>query len=190
MPQLTIQTKQAKQVWQSPDGQRTIFELLMESDGKEFKAKTYSREIATENWSGTVETYEKPGRNGSETFVKQPPKEDFQRPSSGSQGGYKGGSSKPMPDPFTMYLSYAKDLVVAQLAQGNKLEMDACVQLVLGSAYELYENRPEARASASPTATQETKSKDEDLLKNIDEIFPDKPEKEEKWTEPPQLPVN
>lgn len=101
-----VLTKAAEQVWASPDGKMTIFQVTLEYEGKDFKAKTYSKAIATTGWSGTIESYEKQGRNGSETFVKQPQKEG------GWQGG-GGGGGKPQGDQFTMYLSYAKDLAVA-----------------------------------------------------------------------------
>lgn len=81
MPQLQVTTRRAEQIWQSPDGQRTIYAVEMDSNGQTARAKTYSKAIATEGFSGEVETYEKAGRDGSETFVKQAQKE----------GGYGGG---------------------------------------------------------------------------------------------------
>lgn len=85
MPQFKTTTKQSSSVWKSPDGSREIFEVAMDYEGQPVKAKTYSKDIATVGWEGTVDTYEKEGRNGSETFVKQPPKE----------GGWVGGSTQP-----------------------------------------------------------------------------------------------
>jgi hypothetical protein len=76
MPIMTLKTTGSKQVWASADGKIKIFELNLEYEGKPVKAKTYSAAIATIGWEGEVETYEKEGRNGVETFVKQPPKED------------------------------------------------------------------------------------------------------------------
>lgn len=114
MPNLEVKTTAAEQVWAAPDGKMKIYALTLEWQGKPVKAKTYSDAIATPGWSGTVETYEKEGRNGSETFVKQPQRDGgFQR----GGGGFKGGGG-PKADPFTMYLSYAKDLVVALITQG------------------------------------------------------------------------
>lgn len=83
MPQLQVTTKEAQQIWASPDGQRAIYKLTLDYNGQPVTAKTYSKVIATEGWSGTVETYEKEGKGDrpSETFVKQPAKE----------GGYSGG---------------------------------------------------------------------------------------------------
>ena len=71
-----VETIEAKQVWQSPDRQRTIYDLTLNAGGSEAKASTYSGIIATVGWKGDVETYEKPGKNGSTTYVKQAPKEN------------------------------------------------------------------------------------------------------------------
>lgn len=175
MPQLEITTKAAKSVWKSPDGQREIFELVMEYDGKDVNAKSYSKEIATEGWSGTVETYEKEGRNGLETFVKQPPKEggfSTRSGTSGSSGRGSYGAGKPG-DQFTMYLSYAKDLVVA-LQQTVGYEEKAFKQLlaatVQGGSF-LYANRPEATGS-KPEAEKPAKEEDEQIdMTLINEMF-------------------
>lgn len=72
MPILDVKTVSAKQVWQTADKQRTIWELQLEYEGKPVKAQTFSESIATPGWAGKVETYER----GNNTFVKQPPKED------------------------------------------------------------------------------------------------------------------
>lgn len=85
-----VTTKSIKQVWQSPDGQRTINEVTMDYEGKLFKANTFSNDIASIGWSGDVESYDKPGRNGSQTFVKQAPKENGFSPSTNS---YSNGGS-------------------------------------------------------------------------------------------------
>lgn len=90
MPTVQVTTKTATQVWKSPDGQRTINEVELDWEGKTLKAKTYSDAIATVGWSGEVESYEKQGRNGNETFVKQPPKEN---PGYGSTSGGSARSS-------------------------------------------------------------------------------------------------
>lgn len=84
MPIIQVKTLESKQVWSSPDGQRKIHALKLEYDGNIVTAKTYSNSIAAEGWEGTVELYEKEGRNGLESFVKQPPKE----------GGYSSGKPK------------------------------------------------------------------------------------------------
>lgn len=90
MPRLDVTTKKSEKVWSTPDGQRSIYKLTLEYEGQPVQAKTYSDAIAREGWAGTVETYEKTGKNGPETFVKQPPKEGY------TAGG---GSSKPAYQP-------------------------------------------------------------------------------------------
>lgn len=82
-------TKKAQEVWRSPDGDRIIWSVTMEIQGENRPviAKTYSKAIAAEGWSGEVESYQKQGRDGMESFVKQPPKE----------GGF-GGARQPRDD--------------------------------------------------------------------------------------------
>lgn len=140
MPIFDATTKTATKIWASPDGKRTIYDLALESDGKVINAKTYSDSIATVGWSGQVESYEKAGRQGPEIFVKQAPKEG------GWTGGTGGGRSKPQGDNFTMYLSYAKDLVVAlQMTSGyDDKALAQLIKATIGAGYELYENRPDA----------------------------------------------
>ena len=84
MPTHNVTTVTSKSIWKTPDGQREIFELGMDYQGQPLKAKTFSKEISAVGWNGDVETYEREGRNGSETFVKQPEKE-----------GNFGGGAKP-----------------------------------------------------------------------------------------------
>lgn len=145
MAQLQVTTKSAEQVWTSPDGKMTIFKVSLEMDGKTFGAKTYSKAIATEGWSGTVESYEKQGRNGAETFVKQPQKE----------GGWSGGRGGGKPqDQFTMFLSYAKDLAVACIWDGkfNEKVYTELLDAVSAGGAQLYASRPEAKAEVAETA--------------------------------------
>lgn len=77
MPVFNATTKSAESVWKSPDGQREIFSVKLDVGGKEFEAKTYSRDISQAGFTGEVESYEKPGQNGkpAQTFVKQAQKE-------------------------------------------------------------------------------------------------------------------
>lgn len=94
MPRFNVKTISGNQIWASPDGQRKIYELVVDVDGKQLKAKTYSDAISQTGWSGEVETYEKPNRNGGmDTFVKQPPKEGGFQSHQGSQSGTTGGGS-------------------------------------------------------------------------------------------------
>lgn len=140
-----ITTKSAKSVWTSPDGKIQIFELEMEWQGKPVKANTYSTDIAVPGWTGEVETYEKAGKGDrpAQTFVKQPQKEN-------SYSGGKGGYSKPQGDPFTMYLSYAKDIGIACIATDNKGDMSfneklysEMLEAVSAGGAQLYDDRPE-----------------------------------------------
>lgn len=89
MPTFQVTTKDAKKIWSAPDGQRSIHEVLLDINGEVAPAKTYSDKIAVVGWTGEVETYEKPGRNGGspETFVKQVPKENNY--AGGGRGNYQ-----------------------------------------------------------------------------------------------------
>lgn len=142
-----VRTKSASSVWRSPDGQREIFEVIFDYQGQELKAKTYSKAITQEGWSGTVETSEKEGKYGLETWVKQPQREGGYQ----GGGGYRGGGGGAKADPFTMYLSYAKDLAVASVTTDNngvrsfdtKLYVDL-LDAVSAGGFQLYAGRPDA----------------------------------------------
>lgn len=158
-----VTTKESRSVWRAPDGQREIFELVMEYQGNLFGAKTYSKDISVVGWSGSVETYEKPGKMGAptQTFVKQPPKEDGFTPNAGS-GGQRAAARIMPSDPFTMYLSYAKDITVALIAASgvaSKKDYTDLIDQTITGAYALYDARPEARAKHEET-----------LAKKIDEL--------------------
>lgn len=109
-------------------------------------------------------------------------------------GGFGGGASKPYAsksqDQFTMYLSYAKDLVVAMIAQGAKIDMDTAVQLTLGAGHELYDGRPDGNSGTTtrpePTVEPVTgQESPEDLIENIDKVFGiEKEVKETAWQKP------
>ena len=78
---MKVKTVSSRQVWQSPDKQRTIWEInIRDETGKTWPLKTYSQEIAEVGFGGEVETYD--GKDGQK-FVKQP----------NAQGGYKGGGN-------------------------------------------------------------------------------------------------
>lgn len=154
-----VTTKESRSVWRAPDGQREIFELVMDYKGSRFSAKTYSKDISVIGWSGSVETYEKPGKMGAptQTFVKQPTKEDGFTPSAG--GGQKPVARNMPSDPFTMYLSYAKDITVALIAAGGDVASkkdytDFIDQTIIG-AYTLYDARPEARTKHEAAMDQQ-----------------------------------
>lgn len=109
-------TKESRSVWKSPDGQREIHEVVLDYEGKPVTAKTYSHDIAVVGWQGTVESYEKQGRNGTETFVKQPPKEG---------GGYGGGNTAQTGSPGNRGSYQAKDekAIQAMWAIGQSVQL-------------------------------------------------------------------
>lgn len=157
MPTFTVTTKSSEQVWKSPDGQRTISKVVLDINGEDMNASTYSKAIAEVGFSGEVETYEKSGKYGVETFVKQLPKEN---PSyGGSQASPRTGGGKPQGDSFTMYLSYAKDLAVALLAtkegfdEGKYGELLSAVSAGGESLYEAH-NKPEPKEAPPAVAKQ------------------------------------
>lgn len=163
MPQVQAKTTNAKEIWKSPDGQRVIYEVTIDVDGNPMTAKTYSKAISEIGWSGTVESYEKAGRNGSETFLKQPPKEGGFTP-----GGYSGGgkSYAPKGDNFTMFLSYAKDIAVA-LIEADKYSVEQLAEIVndVGTAgMQLYDMRPDATEKPAESKSVEVKTQSIDDL--------------------------
>lgn len=147
MPTIQATTKDAKQVWASPDGQKKIFKVVLEVDGADMQASTYSEAVAKVGWSGEAETYEKPGKFGVETFVKQAKKEGF--------GGGKSYGGKPQGDQYTMYLSYAKDVLVAQINNGYKPDFDVAMQTIIGGGHMLYDSRPSADTTSSVEPVKE-----------------------------------
>lgn len=177
MPTLSAKTIEAVSIWKTPDGSREIFEVALEHDGKTFKAKTYSKDISKVGWEGDIESYEKQGRNGSETFVKQPAKE-FTPGSPGASPGKFGGGSKPSFDQFTMYLSYAKDLAVAMLDKGelDEVKYAKVLDAVATGGQTLYDGRPDAPKQEKPAekpkdVVEEAVDEAQLNLDNIDEIF-------------------
>lgn len=65
-------TMDSHQVWQTPDGKRTIWDVILQSpDGKNYKLKTFSTAISRVGFEGDVQSYE--SKNG-ERFVRQAPK--------------------------------------------------------------------------------------------------------------------
>jgi hypothetical protein len=76
---MNAKTIHSEQVWQSSDGQRTIWEVTLKADdGKEYRLKTYSNKIAQLGFDGEVRSYVNPR---GERFVRQVPstKPAFQR---------------------------------------------------------------------------------------------------------------
>ena len=170
MPKFTAKTVSSEKVWASPDGQKTIYKVMLEVGGKQAEAKTYSDAISAVGWQGEAETYEKQGRNGTETFVKQPPKEGYA--GGGGQARSYGGQAKPQFDNFTMYLSYAKDLVVASIHEGkfNGDLYDSLLTATAAGGVELYASRP----GADPVPTVEPNKEELNVaLADVGDFFVD-----------------
>lgn len=157
-----VTVKAAEVVWKSPDGQRVLQKVTFNVAGQDMVAKTYSSDIPVVDWSGDIETYEKEGKFGSETYVRQAPKEGgFGGGSSSSAGtaspgtsGSRGNSQASKFDNFTMYLSYAKDLAVASIVDG-KLDDELYSRLleaVSAGGEQLYDTRPGAEPKVDPGA--------------------------------------
>src|SRR4051812_13203087 len=73
---MRVTTKSSQQIWQSSDGQRTIWEVTVRADdGKDYRLKTYSSKIAEEGYEGEVRSYINPR---GERFVRQVP--EFSKP--------------------------------------------------------------------------------------------------------------
>lgn len=66
---MKVKTTHIEQVWQSPDGQKTIWEVTLKGDGgNEYRLKTYSEAIARLGFEGEVESYL---NKRGERFVRQ-----------------------------------------------------------------------------------------------------------------------
>lgn len=187
MPQFEVKTTEARSVWKSPDGQREIFDLTLDYDGQAVSASTYSKDIATVGWSGTVETYEKEGKGGrpSQTFVKQPQKE----------GNFTPGASSGR----TPYIPKDEKAIQAMWSIGQSVNahvgsegLDAAeLTSVRDYAIELFHmvDAVKADTSAEPEAAPKEDVVVEDIpeqmdMTEIDKIFKksedDKPATEEK----------
>lgn len=180
MPIMDVRTLSSQQKWSSPDGTRKIFEVAFDYNGSQFKAQTYSEAIAQVGWSGQVESYEKPSNNPNfppQTFVKQPPKENA---SYGGGGGYSGGgrpsgtTGKPTTDQFTMYLSYAKDLMVARVqaavSLGDALPSYAeMLEDVMTGGKTLYDGRPGAEPKTEAPKVDDVHDVNDEPL-NLDDL--------------------
>jgi len=70
---MLVKTTNATQVWQSPDGEKTIWEVAVKGeDGSSYLLKTYSPRIAALSFEGDVETYM---NQRGDRFVRQTIKE-------------------------------------------------------------------------------------------------------------------
>jgi hypothetical protein len=78
---MRAKTVNSEQVWRSPDGQKTIWNVVLEAEGKQYPLKTFSQKIAEPGFEGEVESY---ANQRGDRFVKQTPK----APVPGQAGGY------------------------------------------------------------------------------------------------------
>jgi hypothetical protein len=67
---MKAKTISSEQVWQSPDGQKTIWNVKLTADGKEYALKTFSAKVAEVGFEGEVESYL---NQRGDRFVKQVP---------------------------------------------------------------------------------------------------------------------
>ena len=184
MPQFDVKTKQARSVWKSPDGQREIFEVALDYNGDTVTASTYSKDIATEGWSGTVETYEKEGRNGrpAQTFVKQPPKEGGGYGHTSGSGQSRGSGYTPKDEKAIQAMwaiGQAVQLTIPTLKSGTQPELgDVCnLAVELNSMVDVVK-AGEPVDTTPPPEVPDVVDNDvpaempADFLKDIDDIFP------------------
>ncbi|HET8708750.1 MAG TPA: hypothetical protein VFL85_00560 [Candidatus Saccharimonadales bacterium] len=77
---MNVKTTHVEELWQSPDGQRTIWEVTLRTDdGNEYRLKTYSPKISKLGFKGEVRSYV---NARGDRFVRQvlaPSKPTFQR---------------------------------------------------------------------------------------------------------------
>jgi hypothetical protein len=137
-------TKSSSLTWTSPDQKINLYSLVLLVNGQSVATKTYSGQIASEGWTGDVETYQKTGKDGKPTtFVKQIKKDS----------PYQRGDSKSTPqDMYTMYLSYAKDLAIALVNTtgfDNESFNELLKNVTEGGNY-LYGHRPGAEPVEEP----------------------------------------
>jgi hypothetical protein len=170
MPQLEVTTKTSEQVWSSPDGTRKIHKLVMEYEGKPVAAKTYSDVIAKEGWSGTVDTYEKEGRNGLETFVRQVPKEG------GNYGG--GGGSRPAYQPKDEKAIQAMWAISQAIAFNSNSKAQVAIEQVEQDAKNLFLLVDVVKASESED-TAEKPDEGHDEVHEVPDALPEPLELEE-----------
>ena len=156
-----VKTLSSEKIWSK--GEISIWKITLDVDGKSFFAKTYSGKIAEMGWSGDVETYEKPNRSGgADTFVRQPQTEGYQQASSSASAP----SAKPASsgsNPYTMFLSYAKDIAVAFITLEGKVDHEQFSQVIdeiIQGGHRLMESEQE-------------KAEAKNLADTVDEVFGD-----------------
>lgn len=66
---MQVKTTDVEQLWQSPDGQKTIWGVTLQSPtGDTYRLRTYSKQIGSLGFSGDVESYATPR---GDRFVRQ-----------------------------------------------------------------------------------------------------------------------
>ena len=154
-------TKQAESIWRSPDGSKEIFKVTIEVGGEEFQAKTYSKDISKVGWTGSLESYEKEGKFGSETFVKQPQKE----------GGYGGGKSYTPKDEKAIQAMWAIGQAMSWFSNRaqDKLVADDVKQLAIVLNSMVDDVKQGSVSTETDTVAEVTGN--EDIGKEIDKVF-------------------
>jgi hypothetical protein len=177
MPQFkNVEVASSEQVWSSPDGQRKIFKVTLKLDtGQTIAAKSYSDRL-TPGWKGDIETYEKEGRNGPETFVKQAPKEDGPRNYGGSGSRSSSGNYQPK-DEAAIKAMWAIGQAVSALKVPDAALDPQDVQAYATTLFAMVDKVKASGNADTNTDTVAAVDGDEDpndLLKDIDD-FMDKP---------------
>lgn len=146
---MQIRTLSSETKWTSPDGQRTIHEVVFEMNGQKGKAQTYSNRIASEGWSGEVVTYK---NARGDTFIKQPMQPGGFQPSGQSSASKPSGPPATKEAQQAMYVAYAKDILVALIDSGkaDKATYDQYIEWVKEGGDLLYGLRQIATQSTTP----------------------------------------
>ena len=140
---MIAKTTQSEQVWQAPDGKKTIWKVTLEADGKQYPVQTFSEKIAQVGFNGDVESY-KSARG--DTFVKQVAKQQG--------GGYGGGKpAQPRADAAIKAQFAIKAAIQYAATQG----MGTSTEDVEGYAREFFlmVERVKATATDSPVQAQQ-----------------------------------
>lgn len=88
---MKVKTTKSEQVWKSPDGQKTIWNVVLVSDGKEYPLKTFSEKVAEVGFEGEVESFV---NQRGDRFVKQVNKNDGHHGGGNNAGRAKADAAK------------------------------------------------------------------------------------------------
>ena len=119
---MKVKIEQAKQTWESPNGQRRIYQVV-DGDGNVYK--TMSDAIGKgEGRSFDVETYEKDdNRGGTDTFLKQVARQDGQK--FAGKTGQKAQIVSQKSGCRADALSCAVEFACGHLAAGEKITIES-----------------------------------------------------------------